>query len=49
MRVFAMNLVKQKSAFMELQNGESMCGFIIPVFILVVEPLILMSIAAPIT
>ena len=47
MKVFAMSLVKRKSTFMELQDDESMCGFVIATFILVVDTLILMSIAAP--
>ena len=41
-----MKLVMRKSTFMELQNVESMCGFDVAAFILVVETLILMSIAA---
>ena len=39
-----MNLVERKSTFMKLQSGESMSGYIVAAFILVVGSSILMSI-----
>ena len=45
MRLLAMNLVERKSTFMKLQSGESMSGFIVAAFILVVGSSILLSIA----